>query len=369
MTTFGKILRNTGMVILVTINIVVCLSMLVSAYAGMLNPADNGWAGIAVLTMPICFAALIVTLLIDLCAHWRLAAAPLLTIIATLGPVYSVAPVTIDQPSAPDGAPRFTLLTYNVGNFYYGKQPGDSLNTTLQYIIDSDPDIVCIQEDIAQYGLKYAYSQLADNQLDTLHARYPYHYESEHGQTLMSRFEAFPLEERQYASVYRLTIDGRHLTLINVHLQSFNLSADDRELYNDLSTLRKPELNTRATVSTVRHELLDKVANAYRLRGAQADMLVGLIKKYGGPNVILTGDFNDVPGCYTLRRLEDCGLRQVYQAIGNGYRHTYHENHMYFRIDHMLWRGSLQPLSLSCDHLPYSDHYPQLATFALLPDE
>lgn len=361
MSTFTHISR----VLLGVLNVAVCSAMLVSAYAGCLSPDHHAWAGVAVLTMPICLGALILTAIIDAFAWRRLLILPLLCLLATLGPVYNLVPISVLPSKIDNRAKTFTLLTYNVANFQFGRMEGDSINSTLQYLIDSDADVVCIQEDIARYGVPYAYSRLADNQLDTLAARYPYHYAGEHGQTLYSRFKATPVEYRSFADIYRLDVDGEHITLINVHLQSLQLSADDRELYTDLSTLKKTGLGPRGTVSSVRHELIDKISAAYAQRGRQADELTGLVKKFGGPNVIITGDFNDVPGCYTLRQLDDAGMQQAYPAVGTGYRFTYNTNRMYFRIDHILYKGDLQPVSVTCDHVPYSDHYPQIATFAI----
>ena len=44
----------------------------------------------------------------------------------------------------------------------------------------------------------------------------------------------------------------------------------------------------------------------------------GLIRHYGGPNVIVCGDFNDVPGSYPVRSFADAGFQSVYPKIGFG---------------------------------------------------
>ena len=82
------------------------------------------------------------------------------------------------------------------------------------------------------------------------------------------------------------------------------------------------------------------------------------LRLYGGPDVIICGDFNDVPGCHAIRTFADAGFHSVYPSIGFGPMITYNARHLYFCIDHVLYRGALTPLYISKGTLKTSDHYP-----------
>lgn len=364
MSTLTHILGLIWRFVLTVANIAACVALPLAAYAGFLDPAVHPYAGVAVLMLPICLVALLAVLIVDLLAARRMALWAGLSLLVSLGPVYDLVPFNLTHPKA-DGKPEWTLLTYNVANFEYGKTGADSLSKTLEYILSTDADVVCLQEDISRYGLGHARKVLNEAQLDSLFARYPYYFISTHGQTLLTRFETKALYDTSFCSAYELHIYGQRVALFNVHLQSLSLTDDDRELYSDLTELKKTGLGTKGTVKAVRADLLRKIATASAGRAEHCRTLIELINKYGGENVVVTGDFNDVPGCWTLRRLGDVGLHEVYPAVGMGYRNTFWRDNLYFRIDHVLWRGHLTPLSLDCARIPYSDHYPQLARFAI----
>ena len=67
----------------------------------------------------------------------------------------------------------------------------------------------------------------------------------------------------------------------------------------------------------------------------------------------------------TLKRLESIGMvhREVYPEVGMGYMSTYNRNRFWFRIDHVLYRGNLRPVSMERGKTASSDHYPLLTTF------
>ena len=67
----------------------------------------------------------------------------------------------------------------------------------------------------------------------------------------------------------------------------------------------------------------------------------------------------------TLRRLADCNMHEVYPEVGFGPMITYYDNNFYFRIDHTLYRGALKPLRMERPSVKFSDHYPNITTFAL----
>ncbi len=115
-----------------------------------------------------------------------------------------------------------------------------------------------------------------------------------------------------------------------------------------------------------RANAMAKIAEAAKARADQIKTLEKYIAKYGGKNVIVCGDFNDVNGCYGINSLcHESRLRRTYPLVAFGPTVTFHANHLFFRIDHILFRGDLEPYSISSPRIPYSDHYPLVATFIM----
>ncbi|MDE6368731.1 MAG: endonuclease/exonuclease/phosphatase family protein, partial [Muribaculaceae bacterium] len=153
------------------------------------------------------------------------------------------------------------------------------------------------------------------------------------------------------------------VTIFNVHLQSFSLVPEDKEMFKKLTRLKGSETE----IAQMRSHLVNKIREAAPQRVLDTEELIKYIRKFGGPNVIVCGDFNDVPGSYPLRMLADEHLKEVYPEVGFGPMITYNANRFYFRIDHILYKGDLTPLSMKRGSVKSSDHYPVIATFEI-PD-
>lgn len=293
--------------------------------------------------------------------------------------IWDFCPLNIINPSPRhyEKTPRFTLLTYNVTNFQDLTDTYDGdVNPTVAYILHTNADIVNLQESApVAADNKIHFTQA---QVDSLHSAYPYIITSGRTLTLLSKYPAEALHipsdpkskvtdrgDSDKIAGFRINIQGTPVTLFNVHLESYGLTKADKNLYQRITDLDDPDRRLRAMLRDVRTELFAKVQIAAVLRQREADRLVKLIEHFGGPNVIVAGDFNDAPGCYALRRLADCRLRQVYPELAFGPAITFHADRFYFRIDHILWRGNLKPLRLWKGKVQYSDHYPLTTAFAI----
>ena len=320
------------------------------------------------LTFPGWLAAIALVLVADL-IWWRRTALVAIAAIAASWPmVWNTCPLNIGG-GIPGGTPPdrvFTLMTYNAFNFtdQHGTYPG-GVNPTISFILRTDADIVCIQE--LQVLEQQPERHIGQAQLDSLHARYPYIILSGYAVALMSKFPVTPVhldvssQERGNfcdAAAYVVDVEGRRLALFNVHMQSYSLTANDKAAYRDLTRLRPDE-----DIHELRNTLLYKLEVAAMRRSKQAHTLARYIEYYGGENVVLCGDFNDVPGCYTLRTLADTGMREVWPEVAFGPTWTYNANRFFFRIDHLMWRGAFRPVDIRRPHVPYSDHYPLVTTF------
>lgn len=328
------------------------------------------------MTAPIFAIAMLVLLLVDLVWSKRSAVAAVVFMVAGY-PAYvdnfPFHPGTHELTEA-EKPKSWTLLTYNVHNYGPLDQvfPGD-VNPMFTYIINSGADVVAIEE--AEYHCAFERNRITQAQIDSVSRLYPYIMRDTEGITLLSKFAVeahrgtvtHNADSTVSGAVYSLDIHGRRVSLFVVHLQSIGLTDDDKAMFRDMTDIRGSE---RPSMTDVRSKLVGKLSAAAVKRATQANAIVNDVNNYGGPDVVVCGDFNDVPGSWSLRRLHECGLREVYPEVGMGYMNTYNRNRFWFRIDHVLYRGNMYPVSMQRGSLTSSDHYPLLTTFVLTdPDE
>lgn len=366
------------LVFLALINLAVCAGMVWSAYAGEANPVEKPWSGIIAMAFPIALVAIMVLFVIDFFAMKKLMTLPLLACIAALPSILNFSPLNIFDRKVPQGKENdvFTLMSYNVYNFApYGMSSyrGD-YNPYIDYILKEKPDIVCLQEATETFPSENV--SITPEQNDSLARVYPYRIFTGKCFCLLSKFPAKGVEIGHIGTphpqpsvvAYRVNIKGMDVNIFSVHLSPIGLTREDKQLYGEITSLENDGRGVRSTLSDLKTQLLHKLCAANVKRARETDMLVEALKKYAGPNVIITGDFNDTPGCYALRRLGDSGFHEVYPEVGFGPMITYNANRFYFRIDHTLYRGAMEPLKMVKGKITVSDHYP-LTTAFLLKDK
>ncbi len=347
------------------LNIVCGLCTLLAGYGGYINPDKFALAQLANMTFPGWIVLTLILLAVNLFIRKKLAWLSVAVLVACIGPILTISPLNFTSRSlSPDDESRtFTLLTYNVYNFRdnQGVNP-EWGNRTLSYILSTDADIVCLQESSNLNGVgKKA-------QRDSINSRYPYRlYSNRSGEVLLSKYHATEIDtpKPDWGSgsfcAYDVEVEGHEVTVVNCHLQSIGLTDDDKELYRELTDkeLRNP---SRSELSKVKNGIVTKLLAAFRIRAQQARYIKEFLATRKG-NVILVGDFNDVPGSYAYRTIKSDGLKDAYSECAFGPTVTYNDNRFYFRIDQMLYRGDLEAVRIKRGDLRSSDHYPLLATF------
>lgn len=347
------------------LNIACGLCTLLAGYGGYINPDKFALAQLANMTFPGWIVLTLILLAVNLFIRKKLAWLSVAVLVACIGPILTISPLNFTSRSlSPDDESRtFTLLTYNVYNFRdnQGVNP-EWGNRTLSYILSTDADIVCLQESSNLNGVgKKA-------QRDSINSRYPYRlYSNRSGEVLLSKYHATEIDTPQpdWGSgsfcAYDVEVEGHEVTVVNCHLQSIGLTDDDKELYRELTDkeLRNPSRNE---LSKVKNGIGTKLLAAFRIRAQQARYIKEFFATRKG-NVILVGDFNDVPGSYAYRTIKSDGLKDAYSECAFGPTVTYNDNRFYFRIDQMLYRGDLEAVRIKRGDLRSSDHYPLFATF------
>lgn len=349
-------------------DILACAALLLTGYAGMVSPlSHSAWWGVLPLAFPFAFWIVVILGVLQLLWHRRGAVVCAAGLLLCTGPALDYCPLHFLDKEAPAQSETFTLMTFNAHQFL----PPDSAtgsfprpNPSLEYILQTDADIVCLQE--ATYLQYYPTRTVSAEQLERMHRQYPYVLGTAEELCLLSKFpaETIHLDANRTnfpggaAGCFRITLpDGRNITVFDVHLHSMQLKDDDKEVWSNLTGLHREGL------SDVRAHLLDKVAAAAVGRAKDVLQLQRYIRLYGGPDVIVCGDFNDVSGCHAIRSLADAGFHSVWAETGLGPLITFNSDRLYFGIDHVLYRGALHPLSMRRGGIRSSDHYPLVTTF------
>ncbi|MCM1110612.1 MAG: endonuclease/exonuclease/phosphatase family protein [Clostridium sp.] len=359
-----------------TVNMLVSAFCLLTAYGGMADPVRTVIPALAAMLFPLALAAVVVILVIDLLTFRNQSWIPIAALALCASPIRTFCPLNFGGESRvrkaveTDSGRVFSLTTYNVCDFRdFTRDEHDTSeapNPSIRFILDSGSDFVCLQE-----GLNLTASprrNLLKSQVDSLKRVYPYRSKGKNIVSFLSRhpFEEIlvPNEIKQMtfdAACYRTEIDGQTLHIVNLHLQSIGLNDQDRELYREVT---RGEATNKQEIKEIRLTLIRKLARAFRNRSAQAKTVRRFLDTLDG-NVIVCGDFNDVPGCYASRVIAGKDFSDAYRDGATGPCWTYNRDRFLFRIDQVYWRGEMDVLRTLRDSNRGSDHYPLTVWFEL----
>lgn len=342
--------------ILLGVNSIVVLLFFLSAYSPYIDPQEHPLLSCAGLAFPIFLLLIVLFFFFWLLVYRRYTLLSLLAVVACWQAVRTYVPMNIFADKKPEHAIKF--LSYNTMAF--GNREAhtrENPNDVLDYLANSDADIICLQEyiwgdrlkkkdvDYAMRSYKYKHYYSFANDLNGLgvYSRYPI-------------LSAVPIkyESQSNASIaYRIKVGDDTLLVVNNHLESNKIAEADKVAYeNMMDDPNKQNLKTGAV------QLLKKVTEAAAIRSAQADSVAGVVRNFKGQGVIVCGDFNDSPISYSHRVIGE-HLNDAFVESGNGLGISYHRNRFYFRIDHILASKNLEAYECTVDRsISASDHYP-----------
>ena len=367
-----SLLRRLFDAALLLLTLLTAAATIVSAYGGTVNPEVSPLPGLAAMAFPAVLFAALAMLAVNLLFARRYALITGLSLLVCVGPILTYCPLNFFRPSMktivreyPD---RFKLMTFNVFGFIDYTDPEHSSythgegNRTLEYILAEDPDIVTLQEPGRVLYLDSGLS--SDDQKKQVREKYPYRHIHRGVTAILSKF---PLEQVDVDADtirglgiqrYDVDIRGQKIHLFNVHLQSIYLLEEDKQIYVDITEGEHSD----SIVTDLRHNLLSKVAAAMKKRAAQARAVRQELDRVDG-DILLCGDFNDIPGSYAARQIQGADMTDAFRQSGLGPGVTYHDDRLYFRIDQIFYRGRLEALRTWNGDCPYSDHYPLISIF------
>lgn len=351
-----SVFSNTVKLIVLVVNALCVVAMVACVYSSCLPPQYHPRWSLLGLLFPVFLCTNILFVLFWLFFKWKYASLSLLGLLLCFGTARAYLPVNF-RSEAPDDAIK--IMTYNAGMFGFADGHTWEDNPVLEMILNSDADIVCLQE-IGGFGAAVNRGELRQD-------KYPYTV-MDNGLACLSKFPILSKRRIKYTSwgnssfAYELRVGQDTVLLVNNHFESYKLSRADKALYKDVLT--NPQ---NAEGNSDLKNLIGRMMRSNKTRGAQVDS----VKTYldaNAPNyrhVIVCGDFNETPVSYSHNRLTE-NLNDAFASSGNGLGFTYRRNGMFFRLDHILVNDAVKVHDAHVDYsTDASDHYPMCASVEL----
>lgn len=232
------------------------------------------------------------------------------------------------------------VVSYNVAN---------GNNTELVgYIGEMHPDIICLQEFLREDDSKWdalgsGYKSTVssnDNYSCEIFTRYPILHQGQ--------IDSIPRYNAVWAD---LKIADDTVRVINLHLQSTAIRPEDTQFIQHHEYIFDHERENK--LKSIIHRLAENTCK----RAIQADTIRRFMDK-SPYDMIVCGDFNDVPLSYSYHRIAE-DMKDTFGEAGNGYSYTFDGYFRMLQIDHILVSPDIEVISYEADNsAAYSDHYP-----------
>lgn len=326
------------------------------------SPASSRLAGAVGILFPIALGAVLVSLVLTLLLAPRRSWISIFGLLCASGSIRSYCPLHPFSTSGSDSA--LTVVSYNCYGFV-STTTSDARDSILQYVISQGTDIFCYQEGSHDFPTWSAQSEAFKERFPYVSQPFP------NESTCQGCCSRWPIVRSELVTshtqngVVAFWIErgkGDSLLVLNCHLQSNQLTTEDRSQYNQM-VHRQQQSSADSTLHTSR-TLASKFAAASAVRALMADTVVQYLERHPGVPTIVCGDFNDTPISYCTYRMQRHGLTDAYRAAGSGIGRSFNKDAMYVRIDHQFCSKPLRPVRALIDRTPkWSDHYPIVVTY------
>jgi len=357
---FGRILVKW---VIITSNILASIFMLVTLIGSVVSPAKFVLPAYFALIFPAIIIANIGFVIFWLLARKWFFLLSLSLLIFSASEINNTFPVHLGKIKHSVDSSSIKFLTYNTrmcGDLK--KHTRKNHNNIIQYALDSNADIICLQEFTVSDNHEY----LTMKDIDRAFKKYPYKHiqfkqkNTENGVATFSKYPIINKQKIDYASRYNnsifsdININGKIVRVINNHLESNRLTEYDKEMPIKL----KNDFDAYKLTGVTRH-FSNKLGAAYKLRAVQADSVANVIAQ-SPYKVIVCGDFNDVPSSYAYTKVKG-KLKDAFAETGTGLGWTFNEKYYHFRIDYVFFDSDAYSIiDYKADKVNYSDHYPVL---------
>lgn len=329
--------------------------------ATFVNPLRFPPLGVFVLIFPFFLAISLILIFICLLLRIKKWWVLVLVLLANFWSIRNYFPVNF-PPKEPSNC--LTVLSFNVQNLFFEKgMPADS-QPIARYIVDSNADVVCLQEAPNHHEAYFKYT------LPVLRQAYAYRdslkmkassYLDIYSRLPILKSELVANGKTNHCAAFTLLDGADTLIVVNCHLRSMQLSPQEKAgfsgIVHDADTLSVGEKRRESVL------LVTKIAAASVERAAQVDELCEYLERQKGKRIILCGDFNDTPVSYAHNRIA-AYLTDCYAATATGFGRSFNANSMLVRIDHMFCSEHFKPHACRIDQsVLLSDHYPIRCAF------
>ncbi len=345
-------LKTLAVKVIAGANSVTAVLMWLTGFSDHINPAEHSIMACAGLAFPVFLCLNLAFLVFWIVFKWRMAVIPVVAFLVAYFPIRTYIPIN-GKTETP--AKAMKILSYNVQGFNAQADDYD-FNSIINYIKESNADIVCLQEAI--FGTHDVKALLAKE--------YPYSYVKNIGRrqdNTLAVFSHYPIvrtDSIEYVSEGNGSMacflkKGKDTILVvNNHFESNCLTFDEKVRYKEML---KGEMG-KDTVRKESSKLLHKLAAAAKRRAPQADSVHKYIEEHKRYPTIVCGDFNDSPISYTHRTVNK-GLTDCYISSGIGIGVSYNQRGFYVRIDNIMCSKDFTPYNCEVDSkIESSDHYP-----------
>lgn len=349
--------------VIFVVNVVVVILLLLTGYSYLVKPENSILFPFLCYLFPVISLANFFFLFYWLFRFKIWILIPVTGILLTFGVHRAWFPIAFSVKEMPEKT--LSILTYNIQYLEYDfEDNGDNVHPAIRYIQKADADIVCLQEvgDIVLNKIKNkreyrkalkAYPYITSGSSEGLYSviclsKYPF-----------LKRNRIKYESKSNSSFrYSVLVGDDTIKIVNNHLESNKLDPVEKKKYS--ATLRNRESKNISELAKI---LGNKVGSATSIRGQQALKVHEAISD-SHSRTIVCGDFNDVPGSYTYRKIRN-GLSDAWIEKGFGWGNTFHDNLFLFRIDYILHSKDLECVECRIDRVRYSDHYPLRAKLVL----
>ncbi len=314
-----------------------------------ISPETAPRLSLLTLAFPIFLAADALFAVVWLAVRWQRLWIPLVGIVAVWPQVHSYIPLHLPTRPSSDA---LHVLTYNTHGYGSKAANYDAGNIVLDYIADSDADIIFLQESFTRGRIYKNYAKRFRQQgLAVLEGKQ---------QVIITRLPVIDHSELHLdaddnkAMTARLQWGSDTLLIVNIHLESNQLSQQVKDAYIEAIDSHDGDSIGRGILPLMR-----LISHAAPHRARQTDSLAAYVAAWLPRPVIIAGDCNDTPVSYTLRQLSR-GMASAYAEAGTGPGVTFKERGFPVRIDHVLYAPQhFRSIHACVDHTATaSDHYP-----------
>ena len=344
---------------LLSVNFITIGGLILTAYSPYFNPESLPFLANLGLGFPILLLLQAVFLLFWLLVKPKQVKYSIIGLLIIAPQLFKYCPVNWTKPT-PNEAIK--VLSYNTMSFGGLTKNSNHKNEILEYLKDSQADIICLQEYSASSNSKYVTDQDINKALSTYNYSKINKIGNNKSGNKLAIYSKYPIKQTTIlplnssyngAVAYVLNVHGEDVLVINCHLESNKITKEDKVTYERILKMENKEQLVKDTKS-----LYSKFIDASLIRQKQAQKVDSIVKISKLPYKIVCGDFNDSPLSYTNRLLEE-NLTNAFVQSGTGFGISYNQNKFFFRIDNILVSKNIKAFNCIVDRsIKASDHYP-----------